>query len=389
MIKNFIALLVLLFAMASCKSQDVPVESKVTVWGESLLMNEDGSFEELPLLRAEDLSTEKGSITGLGEYDADHLVTVRAERKADYILYEFYEVNEKGDFSRAKGRVNETKTDGAYKKVKDVSCEISFRVNQDMRFRAVFIKASESESSYDVKVNGSDQNIVDNYLPKGETKTYTVSGTKTTPIKNGEGVIVENKVENYSDWSVTDDRDWITTTLGSDGQLQVTASPNTAPGGGFRSGTVRVGKGNDFVTITVNQDWEGTEDVIIDDSDNEVSVGDLPNSIRHEFLPKGSSIDIRDKAPALKKTLYVAKVRKNSSGTTYVEKVALTVEYKDASDSWVSRSSYNYTAQRNTTGKERNTEASILIKKNTDTVKTINVSFVQKSSKFIVDGEIQ
>lgn len=87
------------------------------------------------------MATSFGRVSGVGSYQINDRVVVTAEVISDeYLLHSLYEKDDKEGFTRVAGLVNETSNVGAYNKVKDTSCTITFYIKTDMVFVAVFTK---------------------------------------------------------------------------------------------------------------------------------------------------------------------------------------------------------------------------------------------------------
>ena len=425
------ALLTGAIAFVACDKRDMNepsgVEEKVKsvkVEGEAYLLEVNGdltpiSLSELGLRSASQsnkVESEKGSITGLGEYNTGDKVVVKAERKSPYQLYTLY-AEGNTTLTKEKGQVVDLtgfSNDQTYVKVKDVSCQITFNVEKDTKFIAVFTAqgTSATDKSYEALANVTWDNVDGNTTQR---KTYLQQGFNVySAMKSSDGRFVSWKSlgNQLCTWSLDEQgkASWLTVVASPErGDLNLTVQPYISKTEGPRTTSFKITMGPKYpgsnVAATPNTKAERTYTVTQNSYYAEATLGDpdlkfkygdgsvanIPPTVSASFLPKGETKNLKDADKSFKTPIQVEipeYVNGQKRGTVTKE---VTVEFGNPSNSNITKGSPEgtYTAKPNRGRTDLTSEIPVTFKVDGKVVKNSTIKTTQKPIKYVVSGEIQ
>lgn len=390
MILTAMAVLATGFGLASCQQDralapDTPSEVEVTVKGLLLVEQEDGSYVEVDpsFLRATDDTY--GQWSGLGTYPSNTKVTVSFASKSPWYIYSFFDKS----VGEGSGLTNNRTTD-----FKSASLAVTRDVTYVAKVRKLGNKsttASVSKKSVTIGSGGGSDNV-------------TIKITEETPILDKDGKKVDditNRGLTPKSLKVTEKPVWVvanatngTVTIQADKNLQPDRTTNKS-----RDGKVTIVADGQTVTVAVHQDSR------FDVPNNEVRSnewmfknGDGKPGSHHSynFDAVGESYDIKNKyrnfgtnpIDVLTAVYLNGELTDKSQWLTQ----SATWSYGKPAKDWVSNKLNVYTAQKNETGKDRDTSTAIITLRLTSSSLELcktRFDFTQNTSGFVVDGEIQ
>lgn len=413
-VKNFVTSAVMFTAgilgLSSCNNENVvnriepPVDGQVTVSYEAFIQEADGTLSPYTSnLRAVTGDVDKATVTGDGSYFYNDLVNLKVEAKDPYQIYQLFEKDGKGGFTKATGIVN------AKEKT------LSFKVIEDMNFIAILSNVSDEEKGYrnlTVDSKSDDFSISlesskDNYT-KDQTKKLLAVGEEVAPIKAGDGTITGWSVINgtFKAWDVTNPTpsvDWLTVNIDkTSGEVSFVAKPfnEKAPA---RSTKVKIGKNgtssempSDWIEVTINQSsfFADTNEV---DNNSEFTYGDgtpadIKALIEAIYNPNGDMKDFKDLDKTLKEPIFVLVPTYKDGKLLPKEewvKEPVTVDFGNPNEPWLQKDDSKYAADMNDGKTTRTDNVPVNFKVGGKTVATTTVKVTQDAKTLNVDVEIQ
>lgn len=390
--------------LASCdkNSRELPVdpsEKTYEVTTEAFFLEEDGTLVPFSANDLRATESEKGTITGAGQYFHNEQATIKATPKGTYKLYSLYEKSGFNGLTEAKGKPAAGET----------SKTITTPVTQDLHFIAVFMGQEGNERGYkDLKIAGTNGNYTFSPRPGNSNSavTATTIGTELSPVKTYDGKIQEWVPSNtsYKDWNIDGTiPTWLTAKI-ANGVLTITPKMHISKTAPARTATFKVGKNGTgggasvwrTITVTQNSYYEadGADDSIDDIkiTDGNGTVVGVPATLSTTYRSTGESKDLKTLDKSLNTSLFAqVPVYENGKKTTKTVKKPITLTWSASSAAWLVRSgsTTTYNAGQNITKADRTATVKVEFKVGSTLLKTTTITAKQAPRKYNVGGEVK
>lgn len=390
--------------LASCdkNTRELPVdpsEKTYEVTTEAFFLEEDGTLVPFSANDLRATESEKGTITGAGQYFHNEQATIKATPKGTYKLYSLYEKSGYNGLTEATGKPASGET----------SKTITVPVTRDLHFIAVFMGQEGNERGYkDLKIAGVNGDYRFSTIGAKATApvTATTIGTELSPVKTYDGKIQEWVPSNtsYKNWEIDGTiPTWLTANI-ANGVLTVTPKMHISKTAGPRTATFKVGKNGTgggasvwrTITVTQNSYYEadGVGDSIDDIkiTDGNGTVVGVPATLATTYAPTGQSKDLKALHSSLSTPLFAqVPIYENGQKTTKTVKKPITLTWSVSSAAWLVRSgsTTTYNAGQNITKAERTATVKVEFKVGSTLLKTTTITAKQAPRKYNVGGEVK
>ena len=389
--------------LASCdkNGRELPVdpsEKTYEVTTEAFFLEEDGTLVPFSANDLRATESEKGTITGAGQYFHNEQATIKATPKGTYKLYSLYEKSGYNGLTEATGKPASG----------EKSKTISVPVIQDLHFIAVFMGQEGNERGYkDLKIAGTNGDYRFSTIGAKATTpiTATTIGTEVSPVKTYDGTIQEWEASNesYKNWDIQGSIPaWFTATV-VNGVLTITPTQHIGKSPA-RTATFKVGKNGTVqgapsvwrtITVTQNSYYEADG---VGDSINDIKITDgngtvvgVPATLATTYLPTGGSKDLKTLHNSLSTPLFAqVPVYVNGQKTTDTVKKPITLTWSAPSDAWLTKGSGStYSAGINNGKVTRSATVKVEFKVGSTLLKTTTITATQAPRKYNVGGEVK